>query len=448
MRKHLPLLLLLLAYLFVGALYASQTPDWQAPDEPAHYNYIRQLASGTMPVLEPGDYNQEYQSLVISSQFDEQYSVESFEYQDYQPPLYYLVQTPIFLLFDDALLALRLVSVVLGLGIISLTYFIVLSLLPERQWLALLAAAFVAFLPQHTAMMAAVNNDNLAELLIAAILLVTISLLISGRQAKLEQQRTRLVILGLLLGLGFLTKVSVYIMAPLVGFALLWIFWGRWRDFWRGALLVFGPALFLGLLWWVRNAIVYGGLDFLGTAAHNQIVVGQPRTSEWIADFGLADTLRSFVQTTFQSFWGQFGWMGVVMPSWIYQLLFLFTLAAFGGLIWAVIQYWNDSRSNEAEENVHDASWKAPALILAGTFTLSMLVYLSYNLTFVQHQGRYLFPALIPISLGFALGLVVIARPVTQRWPSTVKLLPLVVALALISLDILALFRFIVPSLT
>ncbi|MCB0131202.1 MAG: hypothetical protein KDD78_10145, partial [Caldilineaceae bacterium] len=33
------LVLILAAYVLLGALYAINTPAWQAPDEPAHYNY-------------------------------------------------------------------------------------------------------------------------------------------------------------------------------------------------------------------------------------------------------------------------------------------------------------------------------------------------------------------------------------------------------------------------
>ena len=46
MRKQAPILLILLIYLLLGWLYAAYTPDWQAPDEPAHYNYVKQLANG------------------------------------------------------------------------------------------------------------------------------------------------------------------------------------------------------------------------------------------------------------------------------------------------------------------------------------------------------------------------------------------------------------------
>ena len=43
--------------------------------------------------------------------------------------------------------------------------------------------------------------------------------------------------------------------------------------------------------------------------------------------------------------------------------------------------------------------------LLALSALLTLLSYLWYNIKFVQHQGRYLFPALVPLGLAFALGL-------------------------------------------
>ncbi len=40
------LALVVLVFLVVGTLYAVYTPAWQAPDEPAHYNYVAQIAGG------------------------------------------------------------------------------------------------------------------------------------------------------------------------------------------------------------------------------------------------------------------------------------------------------------------------------------------------------------------------------------------------------------------
>ncbi|MCP4427108.1 MAG: hypothetical protein GY803_21690, partial [Chloroflexi bacterium] len=73
MQKHAPFLMILLAYLVIGWLYASLTPDWQAPDEPAHYNYVRQLANGRFPIMAQGDYDEAYKNEVVSSGFAPQY---------------------------------------------------------------------------------------------------------------------------------------------------------------------------------------------------------------------------------------------------------------------------------------------------------------------------------------------------------------------------------------
>lgn len=406
---------LLLAYFMVAILYANNTPAWQAPDEPAHYNYIRQLAEGNLPVIEGGDYDQNYQSEVISAKFDPRYTIEPFSYEDWQPPLYYLLQTPIFWLFDGALGPLRVVSIVIGGGVVVMAYLIGQLVWPGRDDLALTAAALVAFLPQHLAMMSAVNNDGLAELLIGLILWQLLRRPRSGREWLW---------LGVSLGLGFLAKATVYIMAPVIGLALLGSGW------WANGLRVGLPAGTLGLFWWGRNWLVYGGWDILGKMAHDSVVTGQPQTGPWIAANGLAATLNRFFLFTFQSFWGQFGWMAVVMPSWIYQMLFLFCLLAAGGLLW-----------NWFRPGLPPIAPRSKALLLA-TFLLTVLVYVGYNLTFVQHQGRYLFPALIPISLAATVGL---ARWLPWTWLA--EWLPAGLSLALIGLDLLTLFRFIQPNL-
>ena len=60
-RPRLILALILVVYLVLGILFAANTPAWQAPDEPAHYNYVRYLAeNGSFPVLHIGDYPHAY----------------------------------------------------------------------------------------------------------------------------------------------------------------------------------------------------------------------------------------------------------------------------------------------------------------------------------------------------------------------------------------------------
>ncbi len=456
MRKHLPIVLILLLYLLIGLLFASYTPAWQAPDEPAHYNYIRQLAAGYLPVIEAGDYDQEYiTEVVFESGFAPTYSLDSLEYEDWQPPLYYLLLTPVYWLTDGSLLALRLTSLIMGAGLVVLAYSIAKKV-TGHDWLGWTTAVFIALLPQHLALLAAINNDALAELLIAAILWQLVSLESNQQQLKPDHQslNRHWFTIGLLLGLGFLTKGTVYVMAPVIGLALLWHYWDAWPTLGRASWCVAVPALLLGSLWWGRNIAIYGGLDILGKTAHDAVVIGQPRTADWIAQFGLWGTIQRFLQTTFNSFWGQFGWMTLPMnhPSWLYPLLQLFTAIIILGLI---------AHTFQKKRHTPHSTLRAPRstprtphliphtpLILLTTFLLTATLHIGYNLTFVQHQGRYLFPALVPISIGVAVSMSVWGRPFNQRWPVTQNLLPLGLALALASLDLFALFRIIVPNLS
>ncbi|WP_420627513.1 glycosyltransferase family 39 protein [Candidatus Leptofilum sp.] len=442
MRERWPLLLILACYLLVGILYAAQVPDWQAPDEPAHYNYVRQLASGRLPIITDGDYDQAYLETITDARFAPEYSIVEIEYEDWQPPLYYLLLTPVFLLTNGSLFALRFTSVLLGVGIILLAYQIARLLLPEAKWVAWSTAVFVAFIPQHVAMLASVNNDSLSELLIALLLYLTLRWVTREGIRKLDDDRRWLIGLGVVLGLGFLTKATVYLMAPVLGVVILWQFWGNWQRLFQAGVLLFAPAFMLGAIWWVRNVAVYGGLDVLGTAAHNAVVVGQPRTAEWVNLYGLDGTIQRFFQTTFNSFWGQFGWMAVPMRAEVYWLL----LGLCGAAVLGLLLY----RFTTNQVPVQFRS-KLPVLILWLVFLLTLAIHVGYNVTFVQHQGRYLFPALIPISLGFSLGLgtwlLLVEKPFRRERPLLVNLLPLAIGTAFILLDLFALFRFILPSL-
>jgi len=436
--------LLLLTYLALGVLFAVRTPAWQAPDEPAHVNYIRQLVAGQLPVIAPGDWDQAYLGEIVGAEFAPAYPVAGLTYEDWQPPLYYLLQAPVYVLSNGALTAMRLLSVALGAGVVALAWVAGRAVF-GRAAPALAVAAFVAFLPQHLAILASVNNDSLAELLIAAALAL---LFVPWPE---RPPRRRLLALGLLLGAGFLTKGTAYLLAPVVALFLAARYWRQWRPLARALALVFAPAILLGLLWWGRNAAVYGGLDVLARGAHDAVVVGQPRTAEWVAQYGLGGTAARFVRTTFNSFWGQFGWMAAPLPDWMYGPLLALALMALIGLLLAAVRRPSSVLAREADHRPQATGHRRrQVLVLALTFLLTLGLHVTYNLTFVQHQGRYLFPALIPIAVGFAAGLgywlrAFVARfgksPYTGEW-----LLPLGLAGLLIAIDLFTLWR-ILPGL-
>jgi hypothetical protein len=72
---------------------------------------------------------------------------------------------------------------------------------------------------------------------------------------------------------------------------------------------------------------------------------------------------------------------------------------------------------------------------------LTLGVHVVYNFTFVQHQGRYLFPALLPISVGVAVGLGFWLRPFYHRWSWFKYSLPLGLGLFMLMLNIWVILR-------
>ncbi|HSR34345.1 MAG TPA: hypothetical protein VLY63_27570 [Anaerolineae bacterium] len=394
---------IVVVYAVLGSLYAAYTPAWQAPDEPAHYNYVQYLAERhRFPVLKAGDFPAAYLEEIKAAHFPPEMSIAPIRYEFHQPPLYYLLSVPLYRVFDGQPLPLRLLSVAVGALLLVVVCWTVQTLAPNRPGLALGATAFVAFLPMHLAMTAAANNDTLAELLLVTILLLTIRYLKLTDLPEGHTAATRLlVLLGVTTGLALVTKSSIYIAVPLVLLAIgLKQFWLDERSLGSGLQAVaiyLLPAMALGLPWWLRNMAVYGWGDFLGLGRHDQVVVGQLRTAELVAEKGLAQVAQDFFVTTFHSFWGQFGWMGVLLDQRIYQVVaILSALAVIGFMIWAAGMW----RSREKLRR-----WQVAAgwlLVMLGLSSVAS--YLWYNLQFVQHQGRYLFTALVPISVAVALG--------------------------------------------
>jgi len=391
-KNRWPAILILAAYLLVGTFYAVYTPRWQVPDEPAHYNYIRALAAGEgFPVLEPGDYDQQYLEQLKSEHFPPQLPITEVEYEDHQPPLYYLLATPIYLLSNGATLPLRLFSLLLGAGALIALMAIGHEVFPRRTELAWLAAGIVAFIPQHIAMMAGINNDALTE----ALTFFWIYLALRYLRGLVHPAA-----LGALLGAILLTKTTAYSVA-LLGILVIALRWNREGRSWRWALMqavqMYTPATLLGMLWWGRDLSVYGWPDLFGLGRHNDVVVGQPRTADWIAQYGWGAYLQHFFQTTFQSFWGQFGWMGVILNEQVYLSLALFTSLMIWGAVWQFV---------EALQHGLPPRQKSALIVLGvlGGITCTV-IYLGYNFTFVQHQGRYLYPALPALALAGAVGL-------------------------------------------
>ena len=452
-RPRIALALILIGYVVAATLYAVTTPDWQNPDEPAHYNNIAAIATGQgLPVLREGDYDQEYLNALVSGRFPPHLSVAPLRYEAYQPPLYYVAATPAFWLGSGALLPLRLFNVLLGTVTLLLLYACMATVFPTKPLLTVGATAFAAFLPMHVAMSAAVNNDGLAELLILAAMLTLLRWMkrrfyrppAADALASLPLEWRTLLLLGALLGLGMATKLYGYAAAPLAAGVVLLTVWfapvaqldhrqarPTSRGLLRGlgaALWVIVPALLLVLPLWLRNLQLYGGGDFLGLQMHDRLVAGQPTTAAWIAREGFVTYLERTLDFTFRSFWGVFGWLGVFMEPRIYALLLAFTGALLLGLLWALVRFICGRPEADMDR------YQFWVLGFFGVMALAVLAsFVWYNLKFVQHQGRYFFWGLLPISAFMALAWRELMQPLQGKLTG---LLALVLALALAIADL------------
>lgn len=389
MRRHFPILAILAVYFVLGALFATRIPHWQTPDEPAHYNYIWQLAAGTWPKIEPSDWKRDFQGIGPQTRFEE---VPAIFYQDHQPPLFYALGLPAFVLSGASLTALRLFCVLLGALGVTACYACVLTIFPGKPALAALAATLYALLPQHLHMLAGYNNDSLSEALLGLTLWQSLRILRADAPTTARER----ILLGLTVGLALFAKAQAYLALPTALLATLasgWRLADAWRAGIKSVLIVAGVAVLVAAPLWIRNISVYGGADFLGLQSHDAAVIGQPTTAEWLVQFGAGELVSRFVRSTFQSFWGQFGWMSIPNDR-LYAIALLLTAVS---CVLFIAWLRGPGRM------LGDAQ-KRQLTLLAMLTLMTLLAYAWYNQKFVQHQGRYLYPALIPITAAFALG--------------------------------------------
>ncbi|MBI3741411.1 MAG: hypothetical protein HY257_06610 [Chloroflexi bacterium] len=186
--------------------------------------------------------------------------------------------------------------------------------------------------------------------------------------------------------------------------------------------------------WLMRGAQTYGFADPLGIARHDAIVVGQPTTAEMIARYGFNHIAFDYFAVTTKSFWAQFGWMGVLVDDRIYVALFILSaLAAFGFALYGA----KILRHRDLLAPPQWASIELFAILIVATIA----DYLLYNLKFFQLQGRYLYPAIIPLALFGVTGL----REIFARDYHRAMFALLYVGM--LALDAICLFAYVVPQL-
>jgi 4-amino-4-deoxy-L-arabinose transferase-like glycosyltransferase len=192
-------------------------------------------------------------------------------WQGFQAPLFYYLAAPPYLVIArlagseaPAMLAMRLLMLACGLGLVEAAYRAARSAFPERLDLQNVAVATGGFLPMTVYMSHYVSNEPFAALLTAA-LLVAVFQLLRAEAPDLARWGFRL---GLLFGLALLAKVTVALLLP----ALVVVLLRASRR--RGA----GPRAALGPL--LRFAVASGGVSGW-YFVRNWIVLGTPYLGGW-----------------------------------------------------------------------------------------------------------------------------------------------------------------------
>jgi hypothetical protein len=437
------LLFLLGLTLVRGVIYAAVVPPWQAPDETGHFEYAWLVAQEKrLPDRE--DVSAVFERELLGSLYEWRYGVyigrelpgqipvsmddlsESIFAQrsrtivGRQFSLAYVWQA-LFLLpvrhqdIAVQLYAARFSSVVLNVLIVWLAWRIFGEAMPKRPKLAAAMTAFVVFLPQHTFINASVGDGSLAEAAACGVLCGWLVLLRRDRTRLASVAGAGLVAAGTAVAMW--TKRTGAFLLPLDVGALALLLTLRFR----------GAASRRRLVYLTSGLVLSGILVALLLRTPVGRSMGRQIGQWWSApEFYLGNERISLGEALWQaydSFWGQFGWMNVRLGYGWYVLIYVLGLAGVEGWLWPRWSEWRVSRRARAVLGL--------GLVPAVAVWLGFVVFTPSGLA--TYQGRYLFPATVPIAFFYVGGW---ARWVPEQWqkyvlPGVVGVLAVVDATAL-----------------
>jgi 4-amino-4-deoxy-L-arabinose transferase-like glycosyltransferase len=320
----------------------------------------------------------------------------------------------------------RLLSVLMGTVTVLATYCIARQIMPQRKGLAIGAAVINAFNPQFAFISGTINNDNLVIVLFA---LAALLLVVLGRR---EVSRGRLLLLGLVIGLASLTKLTGLMLLPLAAVVLGVVALHRQRliSFVVWMTIVSIVALVVGGWWYARNWLLYGdplGMKIMSILFRTRVY--RPSLLELLAEF---KGLR-------MSFWALFGWFNILAEPWLYLAFDGLALLGAAGLLLLVFKQLRktDLRPHSNMEETPSWPWLLfllswIAVVLAGLVRWTQMTRAS--------QGRLMYPAISAISILLFTGL---AQWVPWRAATS---LAGVLGVIMLAIAVVSPFRYIAPA--
>lgn len=430
------------AYLFIFATlvtgfgWIAALPPWEGFDETAHYSYIQQIAdTGTIPIYGASylsrdvlAYRERFPTAYANNApFDENGGVTykqffampstqeslaesntqrrfvpsgALNWQAQHPPLYYSILAPFYSVSRDwswptQMFMLRSVSwlfTVIGYGLgvlVTFRYF------PQKN--SVLAATVVSawpfLVPMFFPEMARLGNDSLCLLITGGMWWALLRI----ANADAPFRGYNYAVLGLLLGLGLLTKA--FFIPITVGVVLFLLF----RRAWRGLAIAMGFAVLIGAPWYLYKFVVYG----IATGADEYILLAQQGglVKGLIEHFSAAALLRGLAAAVATFAWAG-TWSLARLPE-IFHVplvgLLLMPLAAYGVRLLRI--------------PLHKIDW-APALIwgmFAAGIVHHVLARIALSGEGAGTPGWYFHILAGPLGFAYALGLMQLIRYAVVR---------------------------------
>lgn len=398
-RSALPILLAV--FVTLAALSSFAFPLGEAPDEVSHWGYIQYVSrQWAMPRPEGAALGQAHQpplyywlgavvtAWIPQSEF-EPIANPDFAFDEPSTPNMLLHPRKEGFPYQDSTLVwhlFRLFSVVMGATTVWATGRIALLIVPQDPWISLASAAFVALLPSFTFLSAVVNNDNLVIMLSS--LGIYEILLVAQRPYRWLDS----IVLGVIVGLAALAKLSGLVLGLFALISLVAIAWKR-REWMKGilhAVLAGVIASFLFAPWLLYNWMNYGD-----PLAWKLMLLTTP-----LREMPLSpnDLIYRIIPSLYTSFWGRFGGaLHLRLADLLYGIFGVLPLLALVGWVnWA-----RQLRSRSPCFN---------GVAVLATFMLYWLIMLvafaRWTLAFLGiDQSRQLFPGLPLLAVALMLGL-------------------------------------------
>ena len=307
--------------------------------------------------------------------------LEGYSYEGYQPPLFYVLMAPFYAVLPAGVLtklyALRWIMVALSLVTVWIAYVLARELFPRERLLPYLICLVLIVLPERTLSVSRLNNDVLLEVIAAAFTLVATRSILRGVNWR------RSLVLGALLGLGLLTKMSMAVLAVL----FLAVFWNNRRaaGVYRHLLLAGGATAVLVIPFLVHSLYLYG--DLTGFSAFRAI-------SNFQAPPLNLHTLVGAGNNLFSSFWVVWWKGGLVGSNAVLRIVYLLLGTVCAGSMAGLVQAWRAER--------RQPSSMEPAIRLVPIYGLMILAcgiavlisYLDGEVPVIQ--GRFFLPVILP----------------------------------------------------